>query len=241
MALSALATAAMFALLAFGLVSLRPGGGDASARLGLGRGRLPWAALLLAIAGTLALSNLLDSVIVLLQQHETGSLGQLRRRIAGARGPQLSWVLLGVALAAGVAEELFFRGYVQRGLERRLAGRPGGALAALVVAAAAFGIVHLDPVHTPAAFVLGLYLGALARLADSVRPVIACHVVNNALAVVDAAYGLSLPFSGRAGMGLAAALAAAGLLAAAWLRQDATAAPPRPPEAATGAPPIDRP
>lgn len=242
-AISALATAAMFAVLALGLLMLDPTQrGDVRRRLGLMRGRLGWSAVLLAIVGTAALSNLLEGLIGWLELSEVGNLAQLDADLAGARGAGLTGALAGVALASGMAEELFFRGYVQRGIERRLAGRRGGAAIALTLASTAFAIAHFDPVHSPAAFVLGLYLGGITYLADSLWPAILCHVTNNALAVLDAAFAPDVPASGLVGALLAAAVVAASLSLAARHRRAAppAAAAPRQ-EAATAGPSIDRP
>lgn len=225
--LSALATASMFTVLAFGLVALRPGSEPAVRdRLGLATDRLPWPALLLAVTGTMALSNLLEAAIAALGLSEVGSLAELDAGLAGARGAGLAGALLSVALASGAAEELFFRGYAQRGLERRLAGRRAGGALALLLASAAFAAAHFDPIHSTAAFVLGLYLGGVTRLADSVWPAAACHVVNNAAAVLDAAYGFELPPPGALRVVLELALVAASLLAVARLRRPGKAAPP---------------
>jgi membrane protease YdiL (CAAX protease family) len=87
-----------------------------------------------------------------------------------------------VGLAPGIAEELLCRGLVQRWLEPRL----GGALAVLA-GGLFFGALHVDPVHAGLAAVLGVYLGAIALRTGSVRAPIACHVLNNTVAVVSAA------------------------------------------------------
>jgi membrane protease YdiL (CAAX protease family) len=240
---SALATAAMFAVLACGLLMLNPTRrGDVQRRLGLVRGRLGWPAVLLAILGTMALSNLLEALIGWMELSEMGTLAKLDADLAGARGAALSGTLLGVALASGTAEELFFRGYVQRGIERRLGGRRGASAIALLLASAAFAVAHFDPVHSPAAFVLGLYLGGITHLADSLWPAILCHVTNNTLAVLDSAFAPDLPAPGPVRALLAATVVAASLILA--VRQRSEPLPPATAplqEAATAGPSIDRP
>ncbi len=240
---SALASAAMFAVLAFGLQMLRPTArGDVQRRLGLVPGRLAWPAVLLAMVGTMALSNLIETLIAWLELSEVGNLAQLDADLAGARGAGLSGALAGVALAAGTAEELFFRGYVQRGLERRLAARRRGGAFALLLASGAFAAAHFDPVHSPAAFVLGLYLGAITRFAESVWPAILCHVANNTVAVLDAAFAPELPVPGPVGALVATGVVATSLTVAARQRRAPPQHGPDPAsEAATGGPSIDRP
>lgn len=240
---SAMATAAMFAVLAFGLLMLDPARrGGIRRRLGLVPGRLGWPGVLLAIVGVIALSNLLEALIGWLQLSEMGTLAKLDADLAGARGAGLTGAMAAVALASGTAEELFFRGYLQRGLQRRLSATRRGAWIALLVASAAFAIAHFDPVHSPAAFALGLYLGAVTQIADSVRPAILCHVTNNALAVLDAAFAPELPVASPVWALLSVAVVAACLiLAARRLREPLPAAEASPQEAATAGSSIDRP
>jgi len=190
---SAAVTAGLLAMLAFGLASLpRSSAGPEPAgparRLGLGPGRLSPGALLLLAAGTLALSQALDAAIELGGLAERGALADFERAVAGARGLPLAAALAGLGLAPPVGEELFFRGLLQRGLERRLAGSRRGPAAAIALPAALFGLAHIDPIHGGAAFVLGLYLGSVAWLAGGVRAPIACHAVNNVVAVGGSAF-----------------------------------------------------
>ncbi len=193
LALSALATAALFAWLAIGIAALRAGPRGVIPRLGLGPGVLPWTAVVLLCLATLAWSNALDTLIELFRANERGTLAEIDRTLAGARGESLGLSLVGIALAAGTAEELFFRGLLQRGLERRLSGLRAAPALAIVLAALAFAAAHWDPVHSPAALALGLWLGLLAWLTGGVRAPIAAHVLNNCLAVLHAAFGVVLP------------------------------------------------
>nr|WP_253895914.1 CPBP family intramembrane glutamic endopeptidase [Corallococcus exercitus] len=78
------------------------------------------------------------------------------------------------SLVAGTAEELFFRGYVQTRLVERW-----GRTAGIAGAATIFGIMHLDPIHSPVALGMGLFLGWLAERTGSLRLPIFVHVFNN--------------------------------------------------------------
>ena len=225
MALGSLATSMIFVLLAFGLAGLPPETqGGAARRLGLGRSRVAVGVSLALACGTLCLSNVAETLIALLGADQVGTLAEIANALEGTRGVGLVLALISIGLVAGVSEELFFRGLVQRALERRLAGVRGGALVAVLAASSAFALAHWDPVHSPAAFVLGLYLGAVAQLTGSVRPAIACHVINNLGAVLSASFGIDVP--AWAGLLLAGQLAlAAAALALAWrLRRPAPSA-----------------
>jgi membrane protease YdiL (CAAX protease family) len=61
--------------------------------------------------------------------------------------------------------------------------------AAIATSAAAFGLLHFDPVQGTLAFVVGLYLGWLAERFRGIRPGIAAHAVNNVLFVTLACFG----------------------------------------------------
>ncbi|UCE86069.1 MAG: CPBP family intramembrane metalloprotease [Deltaproteobacteria bacterium] len=186
LSLNALTTAAFFSLLAFAGATLSRT--PSSARLGIGRGRLPGPAVALLALGLLSTSQALDTLIAHLGGASDGVLAHVEAALAGARGWRLGLALLAVGIAPAVGEELFFRGLLQRGLTRRVG--VGGAIA---LSALAFGIAHLDRVQGAAALVLGLYLGAVAQLCGGVRAAIACHAVNNLAAVLSAALATGAP------------------------------------------------
>lgn len=214
----ALATVGVELLLGFAALAgaaLAPEG--LRARLGLARGRLPGALVALLGAGTLGLSHAIDSALELTGLRGGSVLAELDGLLAGTRGAALLLVFLGLAVAPGVAEELLCRGLLLRTLLRRIPPPAAIALSAL-----AFASLHLDAAQAAGALLLGLYLGGVAWLAASVRPAIACHVLNNAVAVGAAAGGLVPAVSGGGAL-LGAALALAAL-AAAW-RQRRTSVP----------------
>jgi hypothetical protein len=183
-------------------------------RLGLGRSRLPAALVALLCAGILGLSHAIDSTLELSGLRRGSVLADLDAQLAGASGGTLALSLLGLAVAPGLAEELLCRGLLLRTFLRRI-----GPPAAIALSAAVFALLHLDLAQSAGAFLLGLYLGAVAWLGASVRPAIACHLLNNAVAVGSSAQGL-VPDPSGGGAVLGAALAL-GALAAAWRRRDA--------------------
>jgi membrane protease YdiL (CAAX protease family) len=142
------------------------------AHLGLQRGRASAAAVATAIVGAVALSAACSETA------DLAGLGQgpVMNAIADAvsTGPALAMVAL--AVVPGFAEELFFRGLMQTRLANALGPWP-----AIVVASAAFGALHLDPVQGTVAFVVGMWLGWVTQRYESLWPAIAAHVVNNAV------------------------------------------------------------
>lgn len=84
-----------------------------------------------------------------------------------------------IGVLAPVAEEAFFRGYMQSRLRRRW-----GPAWAIGITAVAFGALHADPVQTPFAIVIGVALGYVTERAGSIRPAIVCHIINNMISVM---------------------------------------------------------
>lgn len=148
-------------------------------RLRVGPAPLSLMGYAIAIIGALAVSQTSNSIINLIGVGQSGTLKLLDDVMHNLSGVNLALALFCVALAAGVGEELFFRGYAQTRLVRRW-----GPAVGILVASALFGLIHMDPVHSTFAFLFGIYLGFLAHRAGSIRPSVACHVVNNAVAVL---------------------------------------------------------
>ena len=153
-----------------------------TARLGLGPSGLSRGTLALLVLGTLALSYALDGVYRLIEPPNSGVLFEFESELAGARGETLAFALLSFALVPGIAEELLCRGLVQRGLHARYS-----PISAILLASVFFGALHMDPIHSAFAAILGLYLGAVAYLAGRVRASMGCHIANNTAAVLGAA------------------------------------------------------
>jgi membrane protease YdiL (CAAX protease family) len=186
-------------------------------RLGLGPGRLSGLELGALALGTVALSHGVDALLELAQAREGTLMEELDRALVGIRGRTLAIAVVCLGLAPPVAEEMLCRGLVQRGLEPLL-----GAFAAVAFAALLFGALHRDPAHAAAVVPLGLYLGAAAWLAGSIRAAIACHLANNLAAILGVAFDAPRP---EAPWTLPAAFAVAALaLGAVWRR---VGSPPR--------------
>lgn len=98
------------------------------------------------------------------------------------------WVVFSVvalAVATPIAEEVFFRGFVLRGLSSSW-----GFVPALAVSSALFAGFHLQPGVIIPVFVTALLLGGLYRYTGSVWPCIAVHATQNLLAITTVAFEL---------------------------------------------------
>jgi len=185
LAVDSLASAAVLALAACAIASFERA--PLAQRLGLRRGALDRRQIAWAVLGIVGLSHAAESAVHLLGLASPGIL-RFDDALAGLGLESLLLPFVAIALASAAGEELFFRGFLQRGIAARF-----GSAAAIAVAALAFGAAHGDWVHGAAATVLGVYLGVVAARADSIRPAIAAHVANNAVALLEKALGLSLP------------------------------------------------
>jgi hypothetical protein len=169
----------------------------------------------------LGLSQCLEHAISVLGVERGPVLDGLAAATQQGGAAELGWLMLGVALAPGFAEEVFARGWIQRGLAVR-----AGPLPAIAASALLFGALHGHPVHAAAATVLGLWLGWIVHVDGGLRVAIVAHVLNNASAIASAALvasthptapeSTSLSFD-ASWTGLAAALSALALLTASVL------------------------
>jgi len=94
--------------------------------------------------------------------------------------PRSTAELAGIAILAGVAEELLFRGLLQAGLGRVLSD-----MAALAITSAIFGLAHfLTPTYALLAFVAGGYLGAWFLLQGNLLTPIVAHALYDFVAFI---------------------------------------------------------
>jgi membrane protease YdiL (CAAX protease family) len=149
-----------------------------------------------ALAG-LGLGVVLQGVFRLMTARAdlTGMFGQVFTVAAGrlGRSPEAvgRWYLVFVQAWAGLGEEVFYRGYLQRTLRSRFAPLPSMAGAAIAFAVRHYSQVllawpHVDwasaTVWVAATFVAGLVFGWLYERSTSLWPSILCHYVLNLLA-----------------------------------------------------------
>ena len=90
------------------------------------------------------------------------------------------WQLAAIAAAAGLGEEVLFRGLLQ-GLLSEFGGLPMGLLGA----SALFGLAHMiTPTYAVLAGVVGLYLGWLAMASDGLWIPIVAHAAYDLVALI---------------------------------------------------------
>lgn len=90
-----------------------------------------------------------------------------------------------VALIPGVMEELFFRGFVQKTLQKSLSPHVSVWLSAFL-----FSLIHFQVYGFLPRMVLGAIYGYLYLWSESLLPAICAHFFNNALNVVAVYYAL---------------------------------------------------
>jgi membrane protease YdiL (CAAX protease family) len=152
-------------------------GGDLRAKLKLQRP--PGAGVfMVALSGVLALAIVLSQVSywigLVFPMPELFKASYLSAITARSPGELLVFVVA-AGLVPGFCEEVAFRGFFQQVFVRRL-GVHGGVLAA----AMAFAVMHVDPWHLVALFLIGAYLGYLFVWTDSLWVPAAAHFLNNA-------------------------------------------------------------
>ena len=91
--------------------------------------------------------------------------------------PEFLFVVFVVAVVPAIAEELLFRGLIQRSFERGL-----GATRGVVLTAVIFAMYHLNPFSLLPLVGLGLYLGFLVHRSNSIWTSVAAHFYNNLFA-----------------------------------------------------------
>ena len=105
-------------------------------------------------------------------------------------GGELNTAFLFVALALtpAICEELLFRGYLQRQVERGW-----GTVASIVVVGVLFGLYHLRLSQAIPLSLLGVYLGFVVWATGSLWAGVLVHLLNNGLAVVASAVARRSP------------------------------------------------
>lgn len=90
---------------------------------------------------------------------------------------ELLYVWIVTALLVPVGEEFVFRGVLQNSLSGKF-----HPVVAVIIASSVFGILHVW--RFPAAFVLGLFLGALYAVSGSLLAPVVAHITVNSVVVV---------------------------------------------------------
>lgn len=107
-------------------------------------------------------------------------VSQEAREVTGlADGSGIALLGLAIVVGAPLAEELFFRGLLQRAVTGRHGPRWGIAVSSVV-----FGLTHFQPVQLLGLVAFGVVLGVLAERAGRLGPAIVAHMAFNATTVV---------------------------------------------------------
>ncbi|MGH9165042.1 MAG: lysostaphin resistance A-like protein [Acidimicrobiales bacterium] len=161
------------------LASRRRGTGRLSQDLGLrleGRDVLPGVA-----AGVLSQLVILPLLYlpVRLFTHDL-DLSEEARKVTGlGSGPGLVLLSLCIVIGAPLAEEIFFRGLLQRTLARRF-----GATWAVAGSALIFGVTHFQPLLLPGLTAFGVVLAVLTRRSGRLGPALVAHMAFNAVTIL---------------------------------------------------------
>jgi membrane protease YdiL (CAAX protease family) len=95
--------------------------------------------------------------------------------VPGDIGGFLQGILV-VGASAGICEEILFRGFIFRGMEKY------GAVKAVLLTAFLFGIMHLDFQKLFGTFLLGVLIGFIVYRGNSIFNGMFAHFMNNSLA-----------------------------------------------------------
>jgi membrane protease YdiL (CAAX protease family) len=185
----------------------------ATLRLRRAPGALPWLALA-AAATALATAGLVVLTARVLPFPKDNPLEAYLRLPDAA----LAVLVVGVGVAP-LLEELFFRGWLQRTLERRLP-----AWLAIALAAVIFSLAHAEAFGFGLRALLGVASGYAAWRTRSIWPSVALHAAYNGMVLLGSAVLGGVVDEARiaafartaAGLGAGLAAAAAGGAAAAW-------------------------
>ncbi len=183
LAASAGATGLVLAMVSVG--GARLGKHAVSERLRLARGRLGALPIAAAALCTFAGGFLFSQSFELFGFREDGVLAVITKSVNEASWPAWTVSILGLAVVPGIAEELFFRGFVQTRAVAALGPARGIILSALL-----FGVFHMDLKQGLYAALVGMFLGWLAFRAGSIRPSMLAHGMSNFLSLALAKLGV---------------------------------------------------
>ena len=119
--------------------------------------------------------NLLYSLLVL-QPLGLDVQGDVLEQLAQLKGSV--WLWLGAAVAAPLAEETFFRGFLFAGLRRSL-----GWVKAAIISSLLFALMHMELTAIFPIFIIGFIFAYLYHRSNSIWPAVILHVGNNLMAL----------------------------------------------------------
>jgi membrane protease YdiL (CAAX protease family) len=141
---------------------------------------------LAACAGIAGLGIAVDSLLALLARAFPSAFDDATMRIifdafANTTPTEAVVLTLCISLCPGIAEELGFRGFILRCLEKDMS-----VPVAVLISSLLFGVLHFNVLQGVGASLLGVYLGFVTWRTGSVVPAMAAHAANNFLSSVHA-------------------------------------------------------
>jgi membrane protease YdiL (CAAX protease family) len=98
-----------------------------------------------------------------------------RDMVDAAHGAWFIVLFVVVVVGAPLVEELVYRGFIQGGLQSQI-----GSIWALIITAACFTVVHLEPIEFPGLFAFAIVLGLCYRRTQRVGLSMVTHLAFNA-------------------------------------------------------------
>jgi hypothetical protein len=93
-------------------------------------------------------------------------------------GSELITLIFVVAITPAICEEIFFRGYFQRTLERTIGGK------SIIVTGILFGSFHMQPLSLVTLSILGLLFSFFFNRSKNILPSSSAHFTNNFIAIM---------------------------------------------------------
>ena len=165
------------AMAALAVFASSAGGKSAIDLMGFRRPSIAMA--VIAVMGIIPFGILADEITFALHTlapffFEAKELLALNGVVAGASSFAFICFAFAVTVGPALGEEMLCRGLMLKSFK---SGMP--TWAALVLSSALFGVLHLIPLQSASAFVLGLYLGLIVILTKSIWPAVFAHAINN--------------------------------------------------------------
>ena len=96
---------------------------------------------------------------------------------AANSGSQFIFLIIAVAITPAICEEIFFRGYFQRTLERNMGAK------SFILTGFIFGLFHMQPLSLITLSILGILFSFFYYRSKSILPSSAAHFTNNFIAI----------------------------------------------------------
>ncbi len=121
----------------------------------------------------------------LLQRFSFGDTNDLVKQLSDST--TLFGMVLVIALAPALSEEIIFRGVIGRGLTKRY-----GVVFGVIVTSILFGLIHVHPAHALAVIPMGIYIHIAYLSSGSFLAPVLVHLINNSFAAVMLAFSRNL-------------------------------------------------